>query len=229
MRKLPVILLAFLFFNRIAAQDTNNTFIQPVSVKYNLSEELKGSILKKVVADYDAIIYVLTDKGVGRMNIAEVVKDLRYRSLANKIPLDITIQEGTGYLYYLYNNAFLSNTDTGIPFQKLPAGKYNKIAVAADGQVLVTGDNNATLFKDEKPNDIPLPADKIIFIEAYKKTFYALSPDEVYRFEDNKIMLLHKGKGLQAFAFRQDEKLLGKLLKTSINAKISKHKRLFIT
>ncbi len=125
MRKAICILSIFLVIGVTgiaAAPFTDTGFIQPVSVKYSITGELKGSELKKVVVDYNPVVYVLTDKGVGRINNNEVVKDLRYRPLQDKIPLDITIQEGTGYLYYLYDNAYLSIEEAGIPFQKFPTG-----------------------------------------------------------------------------------------------------------
>ena len=119
-------LIALFFYNGLAnyvlAADPDTSFLQPISVKYNLAEDFKGSTLKKVVIDYNNIVYVLTDKGLGRVSKNDVVKDLLYRPLAGKIPLDITTQEKTGYLYYLYDSCFLTNSYAGEMYGALPQG-----------------------------------------------------------------------------------------------------------
>ncbi|MEO9005002.1 MAG: hypothetical protein ABI288_09705 [Ginsengibacter sp.] len=192
-----------------AAPFTDTGFIQPVSIKYSITGELKGSELKKVVVDYNRVVYVLTDKGVGRISNNEVVKDLRYRPLQDKIPLDITIQEGTGFLYYLYENAFLSNEEAGIPFQKLQTGKYNKIVVGIDGQVLLSGNNELTLFKNGQRNDVVFPGSSIISLHTNKKKFFILAGDGVYVIESNKAQVLHRDKEVQSIAFRNNEIIIG--------------------
>ena len=90
-------------------------FKQATSVKYELSEDLIGAELNKVVVDYNDIVYVLTDKGLYRDYYEnEISKDLFYRLLATKFPVDITLQEETGYLYYLYEDEFLTNAHAGV-------------------------------------------------------------------------------------------------------------------
>ena len=65
------------------AQVVDAPFKQASSVKYKLSEDLKGAELKKVVVDYNEIVYVLTDKGLYRdYNENEISKDMFYRLLA---------------------------------------------------------------------------------------------------------------------------------------------------
>src|SRR5690606_14133225 len=119
------------------------TFVQPVSIKYNLSDEMRGGSLKKLVIDYNDRVYVLTDKSLCRVTGNKVARDILYRPLADKTPIDIAVQEGTGYLYYLYADAFLSNADAGIPYGKLPEGKYDKLAIARNGEVLFVGPKEA--------------------------------------------------------------------------------------
>ena len=114
-----------LVVTNITAQVIDVPFKQATSVKYVLSEELKDAQFKKVVVDYNDIIYVLTDKGLFRdYNEDELSKDLFYRLLDKKKPVDICVQEGTGYLYYLYADQFMST------FQRMSTGVFwlmNKI------------------------------------------------------------------------------------------------------
>jgi hypothetical protein len=83
-------------------------YIQAKSVKYSLPEALKGTPLKKVVVDYNDNAYVLTPKGVFRNDEKGLVKDQRYTPLADKIPVDISVQEGSGHLFYLYADKWLT-------------------------------------------------------------------------------------------------------------------------
>ena len=98
------ILLSLLFIKPVFAETVNlpvkdEPYSTPVSVKYTLSSKWKDVRFKKVVADGDNSIFILTDAGLFRDFPGEVIsKDLRYASLADKHPLDICIQEGTGYL-----------------------------------------------------------------------------------------------------------------------------------
>src|SRR4051812_24305256 len=119
MQKKIYIIIAFLFYPAIfdcaIAADPDTAFTQPVSVKYRFSEDLQGGFLKKVVVDNNDIVYVLSDRGLYRVNENDVVKDLLYRPLADKVPVDIATQEISGYLYYLYDSCFLTNAFAGIP------------------------------------------------------------------------------------------------------------------
>lgn len=209
MKKFVILLSSVFYFNGLMAQAPDTPFVQPVSVKYSLSSELLSSRLKKVVIDYNDRIYVLTDKGLGRVQGSQVVKDLLYRPLADKIPVDITVQEGTGDLYYLFDHYFLSNTDAGIPFGNVPAGKFNQIAVAADSDVLLAGDDVVALFKDGKLHPVISPSQTPISIRSFRNTFYVLYPGGVYKLKDYKLALISKGAGLKTFAFRSNEILLG--------------------
>src|SRR3954466_11809993 len=77
----------------LLAQEADRSFLQPVSFKYPLTDSLNGAVLRKIVVDYNNIVYVLSDKGLLRINDRQLVKDLRYTPLAQKIPVDIAIQE----------------------------------------------------------------------------------------------------------------------------------------
>ncbi len=195
--------------NTALAGDPDTTFLQPISVKYNLSEDFKGSTLKKVVIDYNNIVYVLTDKGLGRVSKNDVVKDLLYRPLDGKAPVDITTQEKTGYLFYLYDICFLTNSYAGEVYGALPQSRYSKMAVAADGSVLLAGDGALGLFVNGKLNDILAPADKIISIQVNQGIFYVLCQNALYRLAGNKLTTIRNDSGLQTFTFYKNMVVLG--------------------
>ncbi len=196
-------------FNCSASPQPDTTFKQAISVKYNIPETLKGSELKKIVVDYNDIIYVLTDKGLFRVDDKDLVKDLRYTPLAQKIPVDVAVQEGSGYLYYLYDDKVLTNAHAGIFYKDLPKQKFNKMAVAGDGSILLAGDNSMSLYKDGKLIGISQPTEKLISIHVYKGTYYALSSAAVYLLKGDRFTVLHKGNNLKAIGFRNDEIILG--------------------
>jgi len=210
-RFLSIFLFSFfvLIFSCQAFSEPDTPFRQAVSIKFNFPDLQKGIVLKKIVADYNDLIYVLTDKGLYSTNDNELVKDIRYTPLADKIPIDITIQEGTGYLYYLYENKVLTNGHAGIPYHVLPANKYSMLAVAADGSILLAGNNLVTLFTEGKTTNIHVPPDTLISIHTYKGIYYAFSKQSVYKFSIDHFIALHTGEGLQAICFRNDEIILG--------------------
>ncbi|MCD6596944.1 MAG: hypothetical protein J7L04_04615, partial [Bacteroidales bacterium] len=143
--KLQIFLITFLFSTSLIAQVLDVPFRQATSVKYKLSNELKDAKLNKVVVDYNDIVYVLTDKGLYRDYYEdEISKDLFYRLLSDKIPVDITIQEGTGYLYYLYTDEFLTNAHAGTIYEYFPENNYQRILVNSDDQVLLIGNKKAS-------------------------------------------------------------------------------------
>ena len=202
----------FLLFSTVqcvANAEPDKPFKQPVSIKYSIPESLKVAILKKVVTDYNDNVYVLTNKGVYKVNEKALVKDLRYTPLAQKIPADIAVQEGSGHLFYLYEDKWLTNGYAGVPYKVLPKGKYNKFAVASDGSILLVGANAVSLCNNYKLTDIIKPADKILNVQVNNGIFYALSAVAIYQLSGDHFITLHKSKGLQAMAFRDNEIILG--------------------
>ncbi|ULQ54145.1 hypothetical protein [Flavihumibacter fluvii] len=188
-----------------ATPGDDQPYTQAKSVKYSLPEALKGTPLKKVVVDYNDIAYVLTPKGVYRTDEKGLVKDQRYTPLADKIPVDISIQEGSGHLFYLYADKWLTNGYAGVPYGVFPKGKFEQLAVAADGRVALVGEGAAAIFRNGKLQELKKPADKITSIQAFNGNFYALSAGAVYSITGNQFTILHKGNGLQAMAFRENE------------------------
>lgn len=184
-------------------------FLQPISIQYSLPDALKGIPLKKVVVDYNDNAYVLTGKGVFRTNEKDLVKDLRYTPIAEKIALDITIQEGGGHLFYLYEDKWLTNGYAGVPYGLLPKGKYDQLAVAADGSILFVGPAAAAFYRNGKLTDVKKAPERILFVQVYNGGFYALGANGVYQLAGDHFNILHKGNGLNAMAIRDSEIVLG--------------------
>jgi len=205
--KIQIWMLPLIFSANLFAQVIDAPFKQATSVKYSLSDDLKGAELKKVLVDYNDIVYVLTNKGLYRDYYEnEISKDLFYRLLATKIPVDITIQESTGYLYYLYADEFLTNAHAGTIYKYVPKNDFQRILVNEDDQVLLIGNKKASLYyRTEKKSDHKLPKGKLLKAYVYNKKFYYLTSDAIYRLEDDKWKALYKGQNLTAITFKPNE------------------------
>jgi hypothetical protein len=203
---LCVLAILFVFFlPAYAVPEPDKPFVQAVSVKYPLQKSLEGSVLKKIVTDYNDIVYVLSDRGVYRVCGDEVVKDVRYTPLENKIPVDITIQEKTGHLFYLYADHFLTNGYAGKPFADLPANKFTLFAVNADGDVLLAGRNNVSVYMNGTLEDIEGEPKNIIAVHCYKKNFFILSSTGVYEILNKQMRLIHASDRIKTITLRDNE------------------------
>jgi len=187
---------------------TDEPFRQTVSEKYELAPELKNSRLIKVVVDYDDIVHLLTDQGLYRDLDDQIIKDISYRPLADLNPKDITIQEGTGYLYYLYDNKFLTNAFGGKHYGYLPEGKFQKLAVNARQDVLLTGNREAALHRNGEIIPLKLPAGKSIQLAVDDREFYYLTPESLFKLQKNKFKEIHAGVNLSSVCFRENEILI---------------------
>jgi hypothetical protein len=192
-----------------AHADPDKPFRQPVSVKYIVSESLKGSVLQKVVCDYNDNIYVLSDKGVLRISNNELVKDIRYTPLANTIPVDINVQEQSGHVYYLYKNHLLSNGYAGKPYAEFPEGKYSRLAVSADGTVLLAGPNAVALVTSGNVKELSENVPDVLSVNAHHRNFYLLSRTGIYSLINGTLRKIHSGSNFNAIDFRGDEIIIG--------------------
>ncbi len=210
-KSLKVFILISLFSMNLIGQVIDVPFKQATSVKYTLSNDLEGAELKKVVVDYNDIVYVLTDKGLYRDYYEnEISKDLFYRLLATKKPVDITVQESTGYLYYLYADEFLTNAHAGTIYEYFPKDAYQRILVNADDQALLLGDKKATLYqRTEKISEHKLPKGTLVEAYVYNKQFYYLTADAIYKLEGEKWQKIHEGNNLTAITFKPNEIFVG--------------------
>lgn len=197
-------------FCSVQVNAQEDSFVQTISGQYSVSD--RGSIPKflKAVVDYDDQVFVLSDRGVYFLFEGQLVPDNRYSSLAGKIPLDLAIQEGTGYLYYLYGDRFLSNSQAGKPFGKLPAGTYDRFTVNADGDLLLTGSGKAALFHNGRLVDAGKVSGEVKGLFVHKGAFYVQAGDKVFWINGrNQLEEIIAVNGLQAIAFRGDELIAG--------------------
>jgi hypothetical protein len=186
-------------------------FRQAESVKYEMASELKNAKLIKVEIDYNNNVYVLTDKGLYRdFNESKISKDLLYRKLSDMNPLDITTQEGQGYLYYLYADRFLTNAHAGAIFARLPENSYRYILVNSAGVILLTGEEKGALFNgSEKISDLKLPAGKQLKYYVSGDNFYCLSEKAIYRLENSVWNTIFKGEKLTSMAITPNNLYVG--------------------
>ncbi len=211
MRSGMLFLFVYVFSINLFSQVKDVPFRQATSLKYILSDELKTAKFKKVMVDYNQIVYVLTDKGLFRDYYEnELSKDLFYRLLAKRVPVDITVQEGTGYLYYLYKDEFLTNAHAGTIYKHFPQNEYYKILVDQDDRVLLIGDKKATLYRrTEKLFDLRAPESKLIGAYVFQKRFYYLTSNGIYRLENKKWKKIHHGINLTSLAFVPEKIYVG--------------------
>ncbi|MCG8310927.1 MAG: hypothetical protein MI975_26295 [Cytophagales bacterium] len=210
-KRLRIFLYLYLISVNLAGQVIDVPFRQATSVKYTLSEDLKNAELKKVVVDYNDIVYVLTSEGLYRDYYErEISKDLFYRLLSDKIPVDITLQERTGYLYYLYKDEFLTNAHAGTVYAYFPEGSFDKILVNERDIILLMGEKKAALYKrTEKISDLKLPRGTYVSAYVIHGNFYYLTTNSIYRLEDGKWNMIHSGDELTALTFKFNEIIVG--------------------
>lgn len=182
----------------------------PYAVKFSIPEKCQGAVMYKLVIDDDDNVFALTSNGVYRDYPGNILsKDMLYRSLSDKQPLDITIQAGTGYPYYLYADRYLSNRESGKACAHF-SESYNMMAVNEKGEVLLVGASGAALYKDnEKVSDLPLPLGKSIKLIASGETFYSLSSQTVSRLDGKDWTVLFAADDLTSFDVTGSEILVG--------------------
>ncbi|HSB91595.1 MAG TPA: hypothetical protein VLC28_00700 [Flavitalea sp.] len=207
---LSVLCFALFVVSFVASgQERDLPFKQAVSVKYALAPALKGAVLKKLVIDYNDNAYVLSDKGVLRVQDYLLVKDLRYSALADKQPLDISIREGSGHLYYLYADKVLSNGYAGLPLFNLPKNKFSMVAVAEDGSILLAGNGAVAVIADGKLTDLKSTAGKVVSVHAQNNEFYVRTDKAIYKLKNNELKELHKAANVQAITIRGNDLVVG--------------------
>jgi len=217
MKLIRFFILICLFFIKPAFAGTDELpvkdepYTAPVSVKYTLSPKWKDIHLRKVVADGDNSIFILTDAGLLRDFPGEIIsKDLRYASLADKYPVDICIQEATEYLYYLYPDRFLTNNYAGTITGHLPENKFTHIAVNANDDVLLTGEHGGVLYnRNSKVRELNIPPGELVRLYVSDHQFWYLSSTGIYLLNDDRWIKIHSGSNLTAMAFKGDSIAVG--------------------
>lgn len=206
-----------LLFTKPAIAGTSNLpvkdepYVVPVSVKYTLSPKWKDVRFKKIVADGDNSLFILTDAGLFRDFPGEIIsKDLRYASLADKSPVDISIQEGTGYLYYLYPDRFLTNKHAGTICGYLPENRFTHMAVNANDDVLLTGEEGAVLYnRSTKVRKLNIPPGEFVRLYVSDHRFWYLSSTGIYWLNGDKWTNVYSGNNLTVIAFFSDKIAVG--------------------
>ena len=209
MKLLSLLLFSFVINLPELVAQPDSTFRQAVSVKYSLSDALAGAKLRKVVVDDDHRVYVLSDRGLLRVIDHQLVKDLSYRPLADRIPLDICRQEESGDLYYLYPDQFLTNARAGLPYGQLPASTFDRLAVNRRGDVLLAGAQSLALFSDGGLTTLPSPEGHVLDMQAHNGQFYVLTAQQLLRLEGEQLVSLHASSAMSSMAISHEDMLLG--------------------
>ncbi|MEN7547109.1 hypothetical protein AAG747_04275 [Rapidithrix thailandica] len=201
MKNYLILLCLSITFTTNAQLIQDTVFQQAVSLKYSLPSELSEARLKKVLVDYNDIVYVLSDKGLYRVLEGQLLKDILYRPLAGKTPLDICLQENTGYMYYLYEDEWLTNAYAGIHYASVPKGKYTHLAVAEDGRVLLVAKASATVYQKDGFQKINLPKGSMVAVKVHQGVFYYCTGRAVFRLNNFTWEKIHEGEGIRDIAF----------------------------
>jgi len=176
-----------------------------------MAPELKEAKLLKVEVDYNNNVYVLTDKGLYRdFYDIKIAKDLLYRKLSDMNPLDITTQEGLGYLYYLYSDRFLTNAHAGNIFFNIPVNSYQTIRVNKSGLILLAGKDKVSLYNNSaKICDLKLPDEKPLKWYVNADKFYALSKNSIKTLVQNEWKTIYSGERMTSLAFSSNQLIVG--------------------
>lgn len=185
---------------------SDQPFTQAVSVKYHVPAGLQ---LLKVITDYNDNVQVLTSQGFYRLSGNDLVRDLRFRPLAQKVPVDVTTQESSGHLYYLYPDKCLTNGYAGVPYINLPLNKFNRVVVDAAGRMLLSGNNALAIGHKSQLQELPVIPESIQSMAANAGEFFILSAKAVYRFDGTQFVRVHAVNGATAMAFNGNDIILG--------------------
>lgn len=188
------------------ASGPDEPFLQAVSEKFPLPQ---GIHPVKLLTDYNNTVHVLAKEGLYYLSGNDVVRDVRYRPLADKVPVDVTVQETHGHLYYLLQDKLITNGYAGIPYVTFPSGKYDRAVVNAAGNALLSGKGAMALTEGKGIQQITAPEEGVRELFIHDGIFYALTPRALYRIAGGQLQRLHAGKDVQTVAFRGTDILLG--------------------
>lgn len=193
----------------IAQSFIDEPFLQPISKKYAFQKGEAGNT-SKLLIDRDDNVYVLTDQNFYVLLDGQLVENRMYRPLQGKVPLDVTIQDRKGILYYLYDDHYLSNAHAGKPYGSFPSGLYNHIAVNASGAVMLTGNKDFALMNSDHDHSGKIKHD-ILEVKAHGNDFYILTDEGIshYDTEKNDFDLLIAKKGITSWTITGDRIFAG--------------------
>lgn len=200
-----ILIVLLLGCNRSNDQSfVDNSFLQPVSKKYLVQGTDSDLQMKKMVIDRDDNVYVLTDQGLFILIEGHLVRDQRYRPLADKEPVDVTIQSSTGILYYLYEDHYLSNAHAGKPYGEFESHEYTHIAVNESGEVLLAGEKNFAL--ETNGSSITGKSEETITeVKAHEGDFFIMTDTGIYTYRDEGFRKVVDDPKIITWAFGDDQ------------------------
>jgi hypothetical protein len=203
----PVMLLSLIS----SGQVKDEPFRQAISVKYEMAPDLKAAQLLKLEVDYNNNVYLLTNQGLYRdFYGSKISKDLLYRKLSDMAPADITTQEGSRYLYYLYPDRFLTNAHAGKIFANLPPNIFHTIRVNESGLVLLAGDKSIALYnKSEKLFDLNLSEGNPLKWYVKGDHFYSLSKTAIKILVKKEWKTIFNGEKMTSMAISGNRLFIG--------------------
>lgn len=202
--------ICFLFMGSfLTGQSFQDTpYPQPVSVKYAFVDGVKAQEGDKLVIDRDDNVYALTKDGLYILLAGKMVRNRQYRPLQDKKPADITIASPTKELYYLYKDAYLSNSHAGKPFGKFDSGLYSQMAVNASGEVLLAGGNEFQVVKEESATT-GRESDAIEEVKACQDDFYIKTRFGISRYQDGRFESIVSDSKITSWAFDAEQMYIG--------------------
>ena len=211
MKKIVSFFTAFVLTLVLNAQHIDIPFKQATSIKFNFNQKIDNEDFKKLAIDYNNIVYVLAKSGLYRNYPGNIIsKDVSYKSLSDRIPIDICTQEETGILFYLFENEFLTNSFAGTLYAKITPNLFSKIAVNKNNTILLLGKNTFEIFNQKqsilKKNH---SIGKVENIYVHNTRFYVQTQKAIFRFENNDWIKIHDGKDITCAAFQQNKIYVG--------------------
>jgi hypothetical protein len=203
-----ICLLGLLGWGTARAGLPDHPFLQDAAVAVRNAPELGSAAFHKLCVDRDGVPYVLTDHGVARVFKDTLALDRSFRPLTGKVARDIALGP-QGDLYYLFDQVWLSNGDSGKPLGHLPRGEFSRLTVANDGSVLLSGAGQLAWAHGDSlaPGQCPTAERADLF--ASESGCFALADGKVWRIEpDGRAALLVAG-GATTLAQRGAELLIG--------------------
>ncbi|MGB3587472.1 MAG: hypothetical protein WBA23_13075, partial [Tunicatimonas sp.] len=104
---------------------------------------------------------------------------------------------------------FLTNAHAGKPYAFLPEGQYHQLAVNRVGDVLVPGDQQSALYRNNDWKIIDDLDAEIQSIQCQNGQFYALTNSGIYQLVDTQWKIFYGDEEVNCIAFRDDELMVG--------------------
>jgi hypothetical protein len=154
------------------------------------------------------VVYVLTDRGVVRVFDDTLALDRSFRPLSGKVVRDIALSAG-GDLYYLLDNVWLSNSDSGEPLGHVPSRQFSRLAVGPDGSVLLSGTGGLALARGDALTPIGSGAGEAADLMVLGTNYWIVSGGSLQRISTDGSAGSVLQSGVTIAALRGHEVLIG--------------------